>query len=687
MCLLLLLVLQGAYSQSSTNPQLDSLNTVLPTVSGKERFDVLVELFIQVSGSDYDEALRYAEDAIQVSQQVGDSLLIVRGVRMKANALTSLGRNDEAITVLTRALGIARRNKFDKQVLFLLNSIALCYTFRGSYDKALEYHFQSLVLREKEGDKSSIAICLGNIGLVYYRLKDFDKALNYYMRSLTIKKEIQDNFGLERLYANMGLCYYQLDNYEEAVRTLNLALKTCDGQCNDEILKEIYNGLGVAYYGKREYATAEKNLQLSLEIALRSSDNRYEFENLLFLGKIKADQGDDSTALVNFLHARYAAEKIDHVESRITVYKDLYKIYNRLNDFENASVYQAKYIHLKDSIYSEQLISNLTQVQTKFEERKNIQTIADKEEALSRQRLLNGAIAVIALLSAALVSVLYRGNRVTKRVNTALSEAKSTIEAQNVELTRAKAGLETEVSLRTHELKIANESLTRVNEELDNFIYKTSHDIRGPLASLKGICNVAIMDVKDPIAIDYLKKLDETASRLNIVLTRLLIINQINHATISNEDIDFEAILDDVLLLERKRGLPPNLSIEREVGEVVKFRSDSSLLRIILENLIDNAIKFYNDSQRIKPFVKIQIGMEGDQIGIHVIDNGIGISEADPEKIFQMFSRASERSGTGGIGLYLSKLATEKLGGVINFRTTEQRYTEFYVLFPLQTPS
>ena len=59
---------------------------------------------------------------------------------------------------------------------------------------------------------------------------------------------------------------------------------------------------------------------------------------------------------------------------------------------------------------------------------------------------------------------------------------------------------------KTIDLARVNQSLKQVNDELDNFIYKTSHDIRGPLASLKGMCNVALMDVKDPIALEYLKK-------------------------------------------------------------------------------------------------------------------------------------------------------------------------------------
>src|SRR5690606_1062216 len=112
------------------------------------------------------------------------------------------------------------------------------------------------------------------------------------------------------------------------------------------------------------------------------------------------------------------------------------------------------------------------------------------------------------------------------------------------------------------------------------------------------------------------------------------------------------------------------------------FYSDPQFVRIILENLIDNAIKFYNDSERVEPFVDINIGGNTEHVAIHVVDNGIGISEVHPDKIFQMFSRASERSETGGIGLYITKTAAEKLGGTVHLKTTPEGYTEFYVKLP-----
>ncbi|HEY5692473.1 MAG TPA: hypothetical protein VIS49_13530 [Cyclobacteriaceae bacterium] len=93
---------------------------------------------------------------------------------------------------------------------------------------------------------------------------------------------------------------------------------------------------------------------------------------------------------------------------------------------------------------------------------------------------------------------------------------------------------------RTRELVETNKSLIEVNEEMDNFIYKTSRDIRGPLASLKGICYVAMMDIKNKEVLECLRKLDTSAVRLNAILSRLFIINQINHSLLTPEPVDFK---------------------------------------------------------------------------------------------------------------------------------------------------
>ncbi|HEU5292836.1 MAG TPA: tetratricopeptide repeat-containing sensor histidine kinase [Cyclobacteriaceae bacterium] len=693
------LLLLGAFLwflNESNAQSIDSLKQVLQGSSGANKFDVLFSLSRASTAVSWDDAFDYANQANELALELSDSLRIVKSYRLKAQILRRLDKLDDAIRTFETAFAIAKRNQRDEgyltEIKYILNGLAIGHTFLANYDKALDFHFQSLVIREKEGDEAEISVTLNNIGIVYFKMRNYEKAKEYFGRSLVMKNEVKDTYDLDRLLINLGMANIHLRNFDEAMDYINRGLSTCGEKCNDDVVIEGEFGLGVANFGLEEMAIAKKHFEKSFQIAKTSGNKRFQAENLVYFAKIAIVEKDTRTAENNLKIVEPLADSAGYNQLLIDTYKQFSILYGLMKDFENASAYQNKYIHLKDSLIGEELVKNIAKIQTNFEERENIATIKLKEEALVRQRNLNFALGTIAALIGLLGFVLYRSNVVTRKVNTALSDAKGIIETQNLRLQNINRELDGKVKEKTAdllkantELDTANQSLSRVNDELDNFIYKTSHDIRGPLASLKGICSVALMDVKDPLALDYLEKLDVSSGRLNVILTRLLIVNQINNAIVGHEEIDFKSIVDDVILLEKKKGLPPRFEIKKDIQADATLQSDKDLVRIILENLIDNAIKFHNDSERTDPFVHIKISSE-DQKGVRVsvVDNGIGIAEARPDKIFQMFSRASERSGTGGIGLYLSKLATEKLGGEIHLRTTPEGHTEFYVYFPMK---
>lgn len=686
----LLFFIESAFSQRNT--QLDSLNIIVESKSGIEKFEPMIDIVRFYAGRNIDKAIESIESAEGLALKYGDSSKIVKAYRIKGQLLNRVDRSKESIAILSRASPIAKRNNLKEEYRNILNNLAIGYSIQAEYDKALDINFQTLVLREEDGDKAEISITLNNIGFVYFKLKNYERAIEYFNRSLEQKKQVNETYDLDRLLINLGLSYVHLQKFSEALKTIKEGLSICASSCDKQIIIEGQFGMGVCQYNLRDYTLAKNHFGTSLSLAKEIDNKRFQVENLVYLARVSNKIENSQDAILKLKEAEILAVSQGYNQLLIDTYKEFSTIYRTSEDFRQASIYQDRYIALKDSLIGEELVKNISRIQTNFDQRVNIATIAEKEEDLVRQRNLNIAIGVIALLAGLLVFVLYRSNTITRKVNGALSDAKGIIETQNHRLQNINRELDGKVKEKTadlikanEELDKANKSLVRVNDELDNFIYKTSHDIRGPLASLKGICSVALMDVKDSLALDYLTKLDVSSGRLNVILTRLLIVNQINHAIVGREPIDFNNIVEEVLLLEGKKGLPARLEIKKDIEKNINFQSDKDLVRIILENLIDNSIKFYNDSDRIQPFVHINIALQNDKdVVVSVIDNGIGIAEAKPDKIFQMFSRASERSGTGGIGLYLSKLASEKLGGQINLRNTPEGYTEFYVSFPLK---
>src|SRR5690606_36871633 len=122
----------------------------------------------------------------------GDSLGLVKASRAVGNIYYKKSDLEAAIQHYKPVLGVARRNQYIDQLKFLLNGLALAYTYQANYDNALDYHFQSLVIRVAEGNPRVISITYNNNGLVYYKLRDFQQALDYFLKSLEIRREAAD---------------------------------------------------------------------------------------------------------------------------------------------------------------------------------------------------------------------------------------------------------------------------------------------------------------------------------------------------------------------------------------------------------------------------------------------------------------------------------------------------------------
>lgn len=680
----LLLVPDGvAYAQNLE--RVDSLKAVLGKSNGKDRYDVLFGLAYELFDVRNEEAVEYGLKAYRLAKDLEVDSLMVKSGRLTGQLLRRIHKSEEAIALLKTIKPIAERSQLDVELARILNTLALCHTFRAEYDKALEYNFQSLVLREKEGNKERIAIALLNIGLTYYKMGNFDLALDFDLQSEKSYSESGKPTSVV-LFSNIGLCYNELGRFADAQNYFEKAIKECGPDCSKQMVMQAEFGLGNSFFQRSQIPASERHFQTSYQLSVSEGDSRFQLENLLRLAKTSLMQMNNGSAKAYLDLVDKIPEKEEYREILKAFYRLEAEYYKASYDYEKASYYLQKVNEVNDSIFSAEVIRNLTKVQTQYAQRENLAIIAEKDMVLAlndriitQQRSVNTLLGIVLGLAAILGTVIYRNSQKIRQVNAELAGAKQIIEEHNKFLDHL-------VNVKTKELLDSNEQLVKVNDELDNFIYKTSHDIRGPLASLKGMVNLAIMDVKDDKALGYLGKLDITAEKLNMILTRLLIVNRINHAELKPEPIHFEPIIQEILTLEVKKGIPSKIKIDYEVAPDVQLVSDREMVRLIFENLIDNAVKYYNDSDRVESFVRIQVGNQNGKVTARVMDNGVGISKMNREKIFQMFVRASERSDTGGIGLYLAKLATEKLGGDISLISTDEKYTEFIVQFPDTPP-
>jgi hypothetical protein len=222
--------------------------------------------------------------------------------------------------------------------------------------------------------------------------------------------------------------------------------------------------------------------------------------------------------------------------------------------------------------------------------------------------------------------------------------------------------------------------LKEAMDELETFIYKSSHDLRSPISTILGLANLAISDINRETTDFYFKMVKEKANELDFILNQLMETASIRKEEKTIHLIDFNDIINEVKnSLAHMKGFH-EVRFEEHINVGHRFYSDRRLLKSILQNLLDNAIKYRQD--HTDAFVKIVVTTEEGGIKIEVADNGIGIIEHLQENIFNMFFRATEKATGAGLGLYTVKYAVRKLGGRITLNSKQNEGTMFTVYLP-----
>lgn len=660
----------------------DSLKSVLNTLEGIERYDLLIGLARNYAGSDYAKALEVAKEAYAISLDHGDSARTVESGRICGQLLNYLNRSHEAVEILSSVRPLAR-SRYREEHKKILNNLAIAYTSRAEYDKALDIHLQVLALNEEDGDQEGLTVTLTNIGHAYYRMHNYNEALVHFKKALERDVAGRDPLDFQLLLMNVGFCYVQMEKADEAKDYFEQTLDMCKGECRPDIRISTEHGLGIVSFKLEEYQVAENYFRSSLAHATAEMHQKSVSENLLWLARIKIKNGGLDSALEDLFRAESMASQLGYRELLISTYRELADIYNLKEDYKNYATYLRRYVDLKDSVYDEQVMDNLVKAKADYAQRENLAIIKAREMTIAQQQRFNVSVMIIAVLAGALVVVLFRNNKSMKRVNVELSRAKDLIYEQNKELEIRNKELDRLVEKKTEELKLVNLSLKEVNDELNTFIYRTAQDIRGPLATLKGMCYVAMLDVKDEVSLQYVTKINDTTDNLQTILRRLLIINSINSSKINPTLINMHTLVDNAVASQRRKGLPKNLVFRKNIAEDVVIQCDQELLGIVLENSIENAVKFCHGSWGSEHFVEVVV-MAGrnDRVNIRVINNGIITSEYNSDDLYEVFldSMFAEPSETVRHDLYFVKTAAKRIGAKVEHRKTVEGYNELTVV-------
>ncbi len=229
------------------------------------------------------------------------------------------------------------------------------------------------------------------------------------------------------------------------------------------------------------------------------------------------------------------------------------------------------------------------------------------------------------------------------------------------------------------EIEVKNENLTIVNHELDRFVYSASHDLRSPITSLKGLIEITQLE-DDPNQIKkYLQLMHQSLAKQDQFINDIIDYSKNKRKQVIMEPVNLHDLFDEAIsqLMHIENASRITFKKELQVGQI---QSDSLRLRIIIFNLISNAIK-YADSTKQEMFISIKTDLVDDFNRIEVTDNGIGINDEYKDNIFEMYFGTNKNKGSG-LGLYIVKEAVENIKGSISVSSQSKIGSKFTVTIP-----
>jgi signal transduction histidine kinase len=241
-----------------------------------------------------------------------------------------------------------------------------------------------------------------------------------------------------------------------------------------------------------------------------------------------------------------------------------------------------------------------------------------------------------------------------------------------------------EASMIAHENLITkkNTELTRVNTELDRFVYSTSHDLMAPLSSVRGLINLTRLTSDTSEMKAYLTMMEERVDSLQKFIRDISDYSRNSRIELVYTTFSVHKLVRSIL--ENLRFYPDaeKIDITLNIPSDLEIVSDANRMQIILSNLITNSLK-YADLAKDNPFLKINANNSQNKIEFRIEDNGVGIKEDYIHSIFDMFFQATEKSEGSGLGLYIVKQAVEKLNGTVQVSSKYRMGTSFLVSIPL----
>lgn len=620
----------------SQGPAVDSLLSILPSKTGKERIAILNHAATLIRESLQQDALHYSFEADSLAKVLGD------------------------LSGQSRAL----------------ENIGWIYYRQGQWERSFEYSERAYDLAMQANDKLQAARLMNNMGALYYEQQNYQMAINQFKKGYELATNVNDLSTRIRSLNNMALNFVQINELDSAMTYARKSIELNENAGTPYLTSFAHRVIGDVYLVKGRYDSAQAIYQRSLDLAQAQNVKSFEAGVLHRLGNAYLLDGKFEQAENLLLYSIDLCETNGFLDELSKSHLYLSQVYTQRDNLEKAFYHQSKYLILNDSLLNKSNRDRLALLQNMFQrnlDESELELLKVQNEnqsyRLQTSRRYTLFFAVTAFLIAVLGVRLLLMNKKARQFNSNLIDQQKKIEEQNAELARQ------------------SEQLREMNETKNKLFSILGHDLRGPISQVKSVMDLVLAGhLNQEEFEELLQVLNKDIESVNFTLNNTLkwSIAQMEGFQVRPTFFDLKEVVENSLMLLKASYKEKELSVFNHMGSKVEVFADQDLIEVVIRNILNNASKFSNSNDS----VTIYSETDKDWVYWFVMDQGIGMTEEQVEILLSdSYSITKSRLGTknekgSGLGIQLAKEFTRKCGGDITIDSHPGHGTKFCVRLP-----
>ena len=578
---------------------------------------------------------------------------------------------DSSLFYLKKAMEIASTSKDPLWIGTAQNHLGAVYYIRGAYNLSMEAYTEAYRFFEKAGDKKGLAMSLNGLGLIHLGQREFEEAINRFSESLELAYSLKDTTQVIKTNFNLGIANSDLKRYDKALEHLRRS-KALSIEKKDTLHMVMNsNRIGRIFYETGQLDSAKYYYQSVL--AVPTNLNKWE-RSFVHTGQaeVALKERNLDLAVKEGLEGFAYAKEINafwDLQRASAVLSESYEASGKIKEALDFARLNKLY---SDSLYTQEKAMEINFLGLQLSEAEKSK-LEQENKIIVQQAKLNKIFAISLAIVTVLLGVMawfYRRNLKLKELfNRQLSTINRELEEQK------------------EKISDQNKALSEVNNAKNKLFSILSHDLRAPIGTIKQFLEMDQLGYFDEEEREKAKSLlYEQVKNTDKLLNNLLewAKTQLEGIQPNTETLVIGPYVKEVVHIFEFQSKLKNISIKQqeEISDH-SIKADKGHLRIILQNIINNAIKFTQSGGNIQ----IAFSEVGEFLNIHIKDSGIGMDEKRRKELEENLGLSTSNIGTAketgtGLGLMLVKQLVAHNHGKFKIKSTKGEGTEIIISFP-----